>query len=154
MAGNHYIHGNTVRELEAPVRPQRRSSEEIEQLNRRRRRKQAARRNRQRAMGMSRGYVAFLTMCVMVVALFSGTLVMLQAQVTSRMNRIAALQSQISDLRADNDARYKRMMTSVDLNHIKDVAIRELGMSYPSEEQIVYYTVESNNFMDQYCDIP
>lgn len=154
MARNYYINGNTVRELETPVRPQRRNPEEIEELNRKRRRKRAARRNRQRAMGMSRGYVAFLTMCVMVVALFAGILVQMQAQVTTRMNHIAALQSQVGDLKADNDAKYKNLMTSVDLNHIKDVAIHELGMSYPDQEQVVYYTVETRNFMDQYCDIP
>ena len=45
-------------------------------------------------------------------------------------------------------------MTSVDIGHIKDVAINELGMRYPAEDQIVYYTVETSNFMDQYCDIP
>lgn len=154
MAGNYYINGNTVRELDTPVRPQRKSREEIERINRRKRRKRAARRNRQRAMGMSRSYVAFLTVCVLVVSLSAVTLVTLQSQVTTRMNRIAALQSKLGDLRADNDAKYKRITTSVDLNHVKEVAIHELGMNYPTEDQIVYYTVETQNFMDQYSDIP
>lgn len=154
MANNYYINGNTVRELETPVRPQRKSREEIEQINRKRRRKRAARRNRQRAMDMNRGYVAFLTICVVAVALSAVMLVKLQSQVTTRMNRIASLQSQINDLKAENDAKYKNIMTSVDIGHIKDVAINELGMRYPTEEQIVYYTVETSNFMDQYCDIP
>ena len=60
MTRNYYINGNTVRELEAPVRRERRSREEIEEANRRKRRRNAARRNRERAMGMSRGYVAFM----------------------------------------------------------------------------------------------
>ncbi len=42
----------------------------------------------------------------------------------------------------------------MDLNYIKDVAINELGMSYATEDQIVYFSVENNNFMDQYSDIP
>lgn len=154
MTENYYINGNTVRELEAPIRPQRKSREEIEQIKRRKRRKSAARRNRQRAMYMSRSYVTFLTVCVIVIAFSAASLVALQSQSTSRLHRIAALQSQLGDLKADNDAKYKNMMTSVDLNHIKDVAINELGMSYPTGEQIVYYTVETRNFMDQYCDIP
>ena len=45
-------------------------------------------------------------------------------------------------------------MTSVDLGYIKDVAINQLGMKYASEEQVIYYSVENNNFMDQYSDIP
>ena len=70
------------------------------------------------------------------------------------MNNIASLQSEVNDLRADNDARYKSITTSVDLNEIKKKAIKELGMSYPKEKQVVYYFIENNNYMDQYSDIP
>lgn len=111
-------------------------------------------RNRERALGMSRGYVFFLTVCVLIVAASAVLLIMLQSQVTIRMNNVAALQSQVNDLKADNDAKYKRITTSVDLNHVKDIAINELGMSYPTEEQVIYYTIENRNFMDQYRNIP
>ena len=60
----------------------------------------------------------------------------------------------LADLRADNDARYKNLTTSTDLEHIKKVAMKKLGMKYPTEKQVVYYTVENSNFMDQYEDIP
>jgi hypothetical protein len=70
------------------------------------------------------------------------------------MKHIASLESQLTDLRADNDAKYKEIVTSVDLNYIKDVAINELGMTYASEEQVVYFSIENENFMDQYSDIP
>ena len=70
------------------------------------------------------------------------------------MKHIASIESQISDLKADNDANYKRIMTSVDLNEIKNSAFNELGMAYATEEQVVYYSVESSNFIDQYVDIP
>ena len=36
----------------------------------------------------------------------------------------------------------------------KKVAMKKLGMKYPTEKQVVYYTVENSNFMDQYEDIP
>ena len=32
--------------------------------------------------------------------------------------------------------------------------MNQLGMTYASEEQVVYYSVENNNYMDQYSDIP
>ncbi|MCD7708868.1 MAG: hypothetical protein LUI02_03235 [Clostridiales bacterium] len=153
---DYYVDGNTVRELASPQRreQERREREEREEMARRRRRRNAVQRNRARAMGMSRGYVAFLTVCVFMVAGSAAMLVHLQAQVTTRINSIASLQSQVNDLRADNDARYKRLTTSVDLSEIRDVAINELGMSYPSEDQVIYYSVENSNFMDQYEDIP
>ncbi len=117
-------------------------------------RKKAARRNRQRALYMGRTNVFFLTACMIVVALFAVTYVKLQADITHRMKRIAAIESQVSDLRADNDANYKRIVTSVDMNEVKNVAMNELGMHYATEEQVVYYTVENNNYMDQYVMIP
>lgn len=154
MARNYYINGNTVRELEAPARQNQRTRREIEEAKRRKRRRNAARRNRQRAMEMSRGYVVFLTACVVVTALVAATFVRMQAQMTTRMKTVANLESQLTDLRADNDARYKSLTTSVNLKKIKKTAVKKLGMSYPAEDQVIYYTVENNNFMDQYADIP
>ena len=155
MKKTYYVNGSTVRQIEAqPVRRERIDRTKIQEEQQKKRRRNAARRNRERALHMSRGYVAFLTLCVGVVAFAAVALVQIQSQVTQRMEHIAALESQITDLKADNDARYKEIVTSVDLEHIKDVAINELGMQYATEDQIVYYSVENNNFMDQYSDIP
>ncbi len=103
---------------------------------------------------MSRGYVVFLTACVVITALTAVLFVQMQSQMTTRMKNVANLESQLADLRADNDARYKNLTTSTDLEHIKKVAMKKLGMKYPTEKQVVYYTVENSNFMDQYEDIP
>lgn len=154
MTKNYYINGNTVRELDSPVRRGRKTREEIEEARRRKNRRNAIRRNRQRAMEMNRGFVVFLTVCVLVTAFTAAAFVQLQAQMTNHMRNVANLESQVIDLRADNDVRYKKLTTSVDLNHIKKIAMKELGMSYPSKDQVVYYTVDNNNFMDQYEDIP
>ena len=145
---NYYVNGNTVRELDTPVRHNQRTRKEIEEARRRKNRRNAARRNRQRAMEMSRGYVVFLTVCVVVSALIAVLFVQMQSQMTTRMKNVANLESQLADLRADN------LTTSTDLEHIKKVAMKKLGMKYPTEKQVVYYTVENSNFMDQYEDIP
>ena len=157
MSNNYYVNGSTVRQMEAmPARqPQKRlDRKQLEEQKRRKHRKNAARRNRQRALYMSKGYVAFLTVCVALVAFSAVSLIQIQSQVTQRMEHIAALESQLTDLKADNDARYKEIVTSVDLEYIKDVAINQLGMQYATEDQVIYYSVENNNFMDQYSDIP
>ena len=67
---------------------------------------------------------------------------------------VASLESHLYEKKADNDARYKQITTSVDLNAIKDAAINRLGMKYASQDQIVYYSIDKNNYMDQYSDIP
>ncbi len=155
MNQTYYVNGSTVREMEAqPVSRPRPDRRKIEENQRKKHRRNAAKRNRARALHMSKGYVAFLSVCVVVVAFSAVSLIQIQSQVTQRMEHIAALESQITDLKADNDARYKEIVTSVDLDYIKDVAINELGMQYATENQIVYYSVENDNFMDQYSDIP
>ena len=155
MKKTYYVNGSTVRQLEAqPIRRERIDRTKIHEEQQKKRRRNAARRNRERALHMSRSYVAFLTLCVGVVAFAAVSLVQIQSQVTQRMEHIAALESQITDLKADNDARYKEIVTSVDLDYIKDVAMNQLGMKYATEDQIIYYSVENNNFMDQYSDIP
>jgi len=155
MNQTYYVNGSTVRQMEAqPVGRPRPDRRKIEENQRKKRRRNAIKRNRERALHMSKGYVTFLSACVVVVAFSAVSLIQIQSQVTQRMEHIAALESQITDLKADNDARYKEIVTSVDLDYIKDVAINELGMQYATEDQIVYYSVENDNFMDQYSDIP
>lgn len=149
-----YVTGTAAPEIQAPIREgevnPRQSSDEA----RREARRRAARRNRQRTLYMSKGYVFFLTVCVAIGALLAVTYVKLQADITYRMKHIAAIESQVSDLRADNDANYKRIVTSVDMNEVKEIAMNELGMHYATEDQVVYYVVEKTNYMDQYEVIP
>ena len=155
MNQTYYVNGSTVRQMEAqPIRQPRPDRRKIEENKKRKSRRNAVKRNRERALHMSRGYVAFLSACVVVVALSAVSLIQIQSQVTQRMEHIAALESQITDLKADNDARYKEIVTSVDLEYIKDVAINQLGMNYATAEQLIYFTVDNQNFMDQYGDIP
>ena len=155
MSKNYYVNGSTVRELHPqPERIQRPNKEELERIRKKKQRKNAIRRNRERAMSMNKGYVAFLSVCVGLSAFAAFSLIQTQSDITQRMKRIAALESQLTEKRSLNDARYNEIITSVDLEHIKNVAINELGMSYATEDQIIRYKVEKSNFMDQYSDIP
>ena len=91
---NYYVNGNTVRELDTPVRHNQRTRKEIEEARRRKNRRNAARRNRQRAMEMSRGYVVFLTVCVVVSALIAVLYVQMQIFARTMMHVIKILQLQ------------------------------------------------------------
>ena len=55
-----------------------------------------------------------------------------------------------------NEKRFLRCHQSylVNMDYIKDVAMNQLGMKYAQEGQIVYYTVDNSNYMNQYSDIP
>ena len=152
---NYYVDGNTVRRMEAvpDYRRERREREEREREEQLRRRKRQVRRNQERQLRMSKSYVIFLTMAV-IFGVFAGTYIKIQSDMTARMNTISNLESQIADLKADNDEAYKRIRMSVDLDSVREKALNELGMSYAKESQIIYYTVDNDDFMNQYSEIP
>ncbi len=150
------IEGNTVRRMEAmpDYRQERRDRQQREREEELRKRRRAAARNQEKALRMSKSYVVFLTMAVTVFGVFCGAYIKLQSDVTARMKTIASLESQITDLKADNDEAYKRINTAVDLDAIKETAINNLGMFYATEDQIVYYSVDKTDYMNQYNEIP
>ena len=153
---DYYVDGNTVRRAEAAPdyrqRRQERINEEEEAKERRRRR--MVRREQERTLRVGRSYLTFLTMVMIVFGVFAGTYIKIQSDVTSRMDTVSNLESQIADLKAENDEAYKRLSTSVDLESVKKTALEELGMSYVKESQIVYYSVGDDDYMYQYGDIP
>ncbi len=149
----YYTEGNTVRRYAAPepVHKQPEIDRETQMILRH---ADAAVKNRENARAVKMGFMVFFSVAVIMIAAFALTMVQTQASITSRMRQVAELESQITQLRAENDAKFKEINTSVDLEYIKNVAIQELGMTYATEEQIVYYSIEQNNYMDQYADIP
>ncbi len=155
----YYTEGNTVRQLQAmPAMPdyreERRKREEKERQDALKRKKRAERKAKEKALRSSKRYVVFLTMAVMVFGMFAGAYINIQSDITARMRKISNLESQIADLKAKNDEAYKRINTAVDLDAIKNTAINELGMFYASQDQIIYYTVENDDYMNQYIEIP
>ena len=121
-----YVDGNTVRKAEALPKDDR--QERI-----RREREEQRARNRLR---MSRRYVAFLAVAVSITCLVCAAYVHLQADITTRMSNISALEKEIADLKTDNDTTLKRVNTSINLNEIKEKAIAELGMVYAAPDQV------------------
>lgn len=156
MKNGYYADGNTVRRMETASDYRREREERIrrEREKEQQRRQRAARRNQERALRTSKSYVAFMTMAVLVFATFTGLYIKIQSNVTVRMKTISALESQIADVKADNDEAFKRINTSVNLDGVRSIAMTELGMSYAKESQIVYYSVGDDDYMNQYSKIP
>ena len=53
-----------------------------------------------------------------------------------------------------NDETYTKIMSSIDLEEIKRIAVNELGMKYAKEGQVVEYTGEGNDYVRQYGALP
>ena len=111
--------------------------------------------SRKRRHHMSLGYLLFLSLAM---ALMVGTLawyISLQSQITSSVKNIATLESQLNNLKQDNDEAYNRASGNVDLDEIKRIAIQEYGMTYATEGQIITYSDGGgNDYVRQLAPIP
>ena len=73
----------------------------------------------------------------------------LQAELTNLTKSVAASQSTLNRLKVANDEEYNRILSSINLEEIKRIAIMELGMVYAQEGQIIEYENESGDYMRQ-----
>jgi len=78
----------------------------------------------------------------------------LQNTITASKNNISSLEQELSDLKASNSAAESRIATATSLETVKNTALNELGMVYATSDQIVYYSISDEDYMNQYTDIP
>ena len=115
---------------------------------------EAAQKNRERAEGIGRGYVFFLAgVCVLILVICVHYL-QLQTEITGRMKKVASLESELTQLKEDNDAYYSQVTSNVNFSEIKKIAIGRLGMRFPSEDQVVTYETEGRSYVRQFQDVP
>ncbi|NCB91380.1 MAG: hypothetical protein EOM40_02230 [Clostridia bacterium] len=140
-----YIYeGNTVRKIQAI--PQ--------EVPERRPVSRTASKNRAKARRMSRGYVMFLALISTAALFMCVRYLQLKSVITTQTKEIAVIESDLSQLKADNDALYNSVLASVDLEYIKEVAMDQLGMDYPGEDQIYQFDTAGNSYVRQYRNIP
>lgn len=145
---DYYVEGTAVRNLQTAPRYEE---------ERRRQKRQVSRntaRNRARALQMSRGYVVFLAIICAATMFACVQYLQLKAEMTAQMKTVAALEVQLSELKADNDVYYSEVLASVDLDKIRQTAITKLGMDYATEDQVVHYSTKGNSYVRQYQDVP
>lgn len=142
-----YIDGNTVRKIDIEERPVRKKP--TNRQTRKNKRKDA-----RRATAISFGYLfvmmAFIALgCVILISYVN-----LQSDITNRIDHISSMESELNSLRQENDETYTKIMSEVDLEEIKRIAIGELGMKYAKDGQVITYTGEGSDYVRQYSDIP
>ena len=113
-----------------------------------------ARSNRERSLQMNLGYVIFLAVTAVLCVAICVNYLKLQASYTQLQKAGTSLEVQLSELRLENDAVYNRIISSVNLEHVKDVAMNKLGMVYSSEVQTVTYQETEPDYVKQYQEIP
>lgn len=151
---HNYIDGSAVRHSETV--PKRESERSVPRPQRREQRVAAARirRNRDKVQHISVPYLIVLVAATIMALGVCVSYLQVQASITANKNQIEKLESNLQTLKSDNNALEARISTYVDLKHIYEVATGELGMVYPSDDQILYYDKTESGYVRQYEDIP
>lgn len=141
-----YVDGSAVRKLQ-PASEKRQHARTVAQ-------KRSARRNVVKAVPMNMGYIAVAAAAFVIVCCVLMSYIKLQSDITNHINNISSLESQLNEMKLANDETYTKIMSSVDLEEIKRIAVNELGMKYAKEGQVVQYTGEGNDYVRQYGEVP
>ncbi|MDO5702239.1 MAG: cell division protein FtsL [Lachnospiraceae bacterium] len=107
-----------------------------------------------RAGVVSPGYVLFLALVCAATVMMCVRYVRLKASITTVISENEELENKLVRIRGENDALLENVNNAIDLRHIKDVAINEMGMKYATEDQIVWYNTDESGFIRQYADVP
>ncbi len=137
---NIYAYDNTARKLDIQRQLEEQPKKQLSN---------ETRKNRDKARHMSLGYVVFLAAALCACAFILINYIQLQSELTNKIKNVAKLESQLNNLKLENDENYNRITSSIDLEEIKKVAIGELGMTYAKEGQIITYSSSGNDYMRQ-----
>lgn len=141
----YYVQGSTVRKLRPDQENTRHPKKKVNN---------SVRRNRDRAKHMNAGYVLFLGMALVATGMILVYYIGLQSDITNSVKHISMLESQLNDLKVENEENYSRISSSVDLEEIRRIVIQELGMQYAQEGQIISFVSENNDYVKQMAEIP
>ena len=110
--------------------------------------------NRTKALEVDRTYVMFLAVMCLLTVFVCVRYLQLKEIITTQTRTNTKLTAELDTLRNENDALLENVTNEIDLDHIRDVAINELGMKYATEDQIVWYTTEDREYVHQFEDVP
>ncbi|HIZ43379.1 MAG TPA: cell division protein FtsL [Firmicutes bacterium] len=137
------IEGNAVRKPEIYV-PHEEQAERVRKV----------RRNRQKALQMSPGFVVFLAAACMFVLAVCVDYLRVQASIDSRISNIQQMEESLENLKDTNEKTQSRIAAASDIQQIYQKATQELGMVYPDDSQVIYYDKTESEYVQQYENIP
>ncbi|MCR5273234.1 MAG: hypothetical protein K6E13_09690 [Lachnospiraceae bacterium] len=103
-------------------------------------------------MAQKRRALIFMIFCVLLLCLSSLSVVYLNYEVTRRSENVASMQSELARIKEDNDAKERSYVCAMNYAELKSKAT-SLGMSQTSGDQIVYFSVDEDDYMEQRGDI-
>ena len=101
---------------------------------------------------MSFRRVLFMILLVAAVTVALIFYLKLQTDVTNTSREIADLEQELTEMKSQNDAAYNEINDSISLEEIREKAINELGMISADRDQVVIYSGEEKDSVNQVGD--
>ncbi|TAH71586.1 MAG: hypothetical protein EWM47_04250 [Anaerolineaceae bacterium] len=170
QANNYYIDGNTARKqgyvgqevmrdysaaLERQIRdipaPERQRPTPERQIPTPRRRTHSQPRH---LSGISKASLFILTLAIAATLYFCIEFLMLQHQVGKMEKDIVSMERSLINMRNENNASYEQINMVYDLDYVYSIAVNELGMVYPNNNEVITFESTDDSYVRQYADIP
>lgn len=117
-----------------------------------RKRKTAGRPRPQRAirrLPMSPLFVLFLAGNLVLLAVSCISYVKVSASVTTHLQTIDTLTEELEVLRTENENRREKLEVQISLTEVYRIATEELGMRYPTNEEVIWYDRKPHDYVMQ-----
>ena len=107
--------------------------------------------NRAAAKSMGPGFVIFLSLMSVVLIFCCISYLQAKSGLTYRIKEVANAESQLAEMRQDNTAYEAQLISNVDINQVKEIVLKKLGMKYPSKDQrMTYKLYHEQGYVKQY----
>lgn len=157
MNTRYITQGNTVRVVRTEADPfyEREMRRKVTMERIRQKEKEAAKSARRRqSVTIAFPVLVMLALCITAVLYIGFQYLSLRSSVDTHMANVRTLETQLEQLRVENDALEQSIETNMDLSYVYDVAINKLGMVHAGAENIIRYDKTESQYVRQYEQIP
>jgi cell division protein FtsL len=120
----------------------------------RKRQERAKSRRKEQARTMDGISLILLTVAVLLTFYVCIQYLQVRLEITGLNKNIASMESQVATMKRDNNAALEEINQAFDLKYVYRVATQELGMVFPSKEQVINYDSRKSDYVKQFSDIP
>ena len=104
--------------------------------------------------GISMATLFILTIAIAATLYFCIEYLMLQHEVSNMEKSIVSMENNLNTMRNENDAAYEQINMVYDLDYVYSIAVEELGMVYPNNNEVITFEGTDESYVRQYADIP
>ncbi len=104
--------------------------------------------------GISKASLFMLTIAIATTLYFCIEFLMLQHQVAKMEKDIVSMENQLNKTRNENNATFEQINMVYDLDYVYSIAVNELGMVYPNNNEVITFEAADDSYVRQYADIP